>query len=180
MTILLAETFSSFEASGIFPAVATTKAIAQILNLNGGAAAFPNMGLLRIRVVNLTAVQTQFGLVKPLTVGTATTPIIGALVSRANFGIGNNVASGRLAGVAGWSVDPTYAVTPVYTEQDLLPATIGAGFEWTWPDDDPYQIGLTRNGSAQDVGLVLRNLNGGASAQVLISVRWREFSPPEG
>lgn len=134
------------------------------------------MGLTKLRVVLTTAVQGTFGLVAAATAGTPTAPgtVLGQRVSLGNHGYGGSAGPGRIITAWGLGLDPTVAAAPLYYEQDLLPATVGAGFEWTWPEDDPLTENMEETVSGK--GLLLQNLNAGASPAVIVTARWLEFS----
>ncbi len=172
----LATTFRSFEVSVVQAAVADTLPIVQVFPSQVSGIG-TSVGLLRLSVTLMTAVATRVGLIKPTAPGTPNVFTSPYLVSAENVSFSSSgVSMARAA--TGWAVNPTFSGTPVYARQELLPAIVGASFEWTWPDDDPYQAAL------QDIafiaggqGAVLRNLTGAASAQLLISMRWRDFAP---
>ena len=171
--------FSTFEIAQVMAAVADTTALAQILpsavtSVNGC------VGLTRLKMTMLTAVITQLGLITPTAAGTPTAP--GTTnppnVSNRNISLGQ-VSPGRL--ISAWSVAPTYAASPVYYRRAYLPATVGASVEWTWPEDDPFQIGLRQASlSSSVVGAVIRNITGGVSGQVLLEARWKVFANANG
>jgi len=171
--------FSTYEIAQVIASVADTIAIAQFL-----PSSTPGVigcgGLTRIRVTALTAVITQFGLITPTAAGTPTGP--GTTnppnVSNKNISIGQ---SSPVRFVTAWSVAPTYSGSPQYMRRGYLPATIGSFVEWEWPEDDPFQIGLRQVSlSSSVVGAVIRNLTGGASAQLLVEARWKIFANPNG
>jgi hypothetical protein len=168
--------FSTYEIAQVMAAVADNTALAQILPPSG-AGSVGCIGLTRIRLTMLTAVISQFGLVTPTAAGTSGTTTQMVNVSNRNIALGQTLP--RL--VSAWTVAPTYPGTPVYARRAYLPATIGAFIEWTWPEDDPYQIGLRQPSlSSSLVGAVIRNLTGGVSGQVLLEVRCKVFANGNG
>ncbi len=171
--------YSTYEASAYIAAVADNGIAFQITPPSLVAVTIPRlMGISRIRVVLATAVQSRLALFR---VGNAPTPLApgifpGVLVSQGGGGYSGGAGTkGLLASV--WTVAPTSTGNAI--EQDLLPATIGAGFEWTWPEDNPF-AGFTGSGTdGQGTGFCLKNLNGGAavSGDIIVTVRWSEYTP---
>ncbi len=180
---------TSFQSVEVAVELAAVAAGAPLLQLLPPQAVLPSgvkskaYGLVRLRFVLKTAVATELGLVVPATVGTALTSHDGVAVTSFAAGDGDAINSDPLGKlVEAWTVAPTFAVTPAYFERDLLPATIGAGFEWTWPEDDPFvpffgsplHAGNTGGGK----GVVVQNIGAGATGVLLVSARWKMFGEP--
>jgi hypothetical protein len=100
---------------------------------------------MRLRELGVTlqaATATRLGIARATTVSATPT---------GNFA-GQNKAAGATAAaplaasgctlVTGWTTVPTMSAN--YLRRITLPAAIGAGFIWTWPADDPLEVG---NGS---------------------------------
>jgi hypothetical protein len=169
------KTYTTLEAAAVIAAVAGGAVICQ-LNPPQVLANKPiRMGLTRLRVVSTTAVQGTFGLVAALTAGTpvGASTLVGEIASFNNGGYDGGSGPGRL--ISAWTVAPTIDATPLYYELDFLPATAGAGFEWTWPEDDPFFSKMSRDTAFFQFGLLLQNLNVGASPAMMVSARWSEF-----
>ena len=114
--------------------------------------AVERMALRELGVTLNSAVATRLGLVR------ATTPS----VTPASTIAGQNETPGAPAStsllVSGWTTAPVLAAS--YLRRINLPASIGAGFIWTWPADGPLFVGL---GSAI-AEICLANLNAAAPA----------------
>lgn len=139
------------------------------------------MGLLSLAVQLETAVQSIFGLIAPATAGTANASESGLPVSLGKFQAGLDTSGQGLLTYT-WTVAPTFAVTPAYYNQTLLPATVGAAFEWSWPEDNPFWVGLNDRSiggvpELTNTSLVLRNITGGACADVIVTAKWVELQP---
>ncbi len=175
------ETYTTYEASTAIAAIAALGFGLQISQpiLNPGQGVL--MGLTKLTVVQTTAVSSTLALGAADTTGTDSTSLAGRKVSQGGGGYVDSSGRGRL--VTAWSVAPTInasAGVSTYLRQEILPATIGAGFEWTWPEDDPFTNGLSRVGvGLVQAGLLLRNIGAAPSAALLVSARWIEFSPSE-
>jgi hypothetical protein len=175
----LSSQFSTYEIARVIASVADTVAIAQLLP-SSSVSVIGCGGITRLRVTALTAVITQVGLITPTASGTPTGAgtIQPVNVSNKNIGLGQ-ISPVRF--IEAWAAAPTYAGTPVYMRRGYLPATIGAFFEWEWPEDDPFQVGLRQASlSSSLVGAVLRNITGGASAQLLVEARLKVFANVNG
>ena len=137
-------------------------------------------GLTRLKVTANTAVLTRVGLIRPATVGT---PTAGGTIAPLNIS-NRSIALGQVSPVRfieAWTVAPTFAASPLYSHIAVLPATIGASFTWEWPEDDPYQFGLQQASlSSSLLGAVLRNITGGASADLYIEARFKIFPNANG
>lgn len=169
-------TYSTFEASVVCAAVANNAPLVQLASKTGLVGSAKKVGLLRLRVQLLTAVISQLQLVVPSGKGTPTGPVDGFRVSIGNGGTsgGGNVSRAYVANA--WSVAPTFGAN-IPTHRDYLPATIGAAFEWTWPESDPYTRELFDSQSTT-VGAVVQNVTGGNCGQCLVTYRWMEFIDP--
>lgn len=136
------------------------------------------MGLTRLIITLSTAVQTDFGLVAADTRGTPTVPgtFPGQQISMGNGGYSGGSGVGNLYTL--WSAAPTLAVTPRYFRREILAGAIGERLVWEWPEDDPfggYPFSLMGGGNS---GVLVQNLNPVLpSALVLVSARWKDFSP---
>ena len=88
-------------------------------------------GRLRIREIGIflgAATASTFGLGRPVAIGvTPTTPVLGQAEDPAD------VAAVGATAVA-WATRPTVPTTSIYHRRISLPAAIGAGVIWTWPD----------------------------------------------
>lgn len=171
----LIQNYATYQVAVAIAAVAAGAPICQINPPQVNADKSISMGLTRLRVILTTAVASSFGLTTAATVGTPTAPgtNLGDFSSSNNGGYSGGTSQGRL--LTDWSVAPTVDGTPIYFEQDLLPATIGAGFEWTWPEDDPLTRNMSRTTATKEFGLILQNIGGGASGALLVTARWKEF-----
>ncbi len=203
----LIQTYTTFQASVAIAAVAAGEPICQVVPFQelpvNGVGHNTVIGLTRLRVVATTAVQGAFGLIEAATPGTEGDAMlagitIGTPVSQGNGGweslVSLSGANPNARLVSLWTVAPTPVTIPgdpyvPYYEQDLLPATVGAGFEWTWPEDDPFTGAFNWNGSIDDTfsmfrrttgasgpGVLLMNLNAGASPALFVTARWVQMS----
>lgn len=175
---MLIKTYSTYQASAYVAAVAGAAMLCQITPPSLVAVVIPRvMGLTRLRVVLATAVQTRFALFQSGGNPTPLAPGIfpGIEVSKSNGGYsGGAGTTGLLASI--WTAPPTAFGNPI--EEDLLPAAIGAGFEWVWPEENPFGAFGGGPTDGQGTGYCLKNLNVGASGDVIVTVRWSEFAPP--
>lgn len=169
--------YSTYEASAVIAALGAGAVGAQLKPQ--GALTPPGItrlliGLVRLEVTLTTAVASLIGLVRPGSIGTATTTALGARVGAVNGGFQVASNNGSLLASA-WSVAPTVS-TPVY-RRTQLPATIGASFVWEWPEEDPFNNGddMTRD-VFQRNGILLQNLGAGASAAMVVNYRWIEYN----
>lgn len=99
------------------------------------------------------ATATRLGLFRATTVSVTPT---------GNFAGQNKCAPGTPASgttlVTGWTTAPVLAAVPM--RRITIPAAIGAGFIWTFPADDPLEIGT----GASIAEIVLANLVAAAPA----------------
>jgi len=113
-----------------------------------------------IEITNTTAVTCAVGLIRTLTQGTATAPVLGQVED-----IADQAAVGSVA--TAWSVAPTIAGSPVYQRRIRLPASIGSGVIWSWPDK------ALKATNAATGGLLLWNYTG--TGQILcVRYSWEE------
>ncbi len=169
--------YSTYEASAVIAALAAGAVGAQ---LKPQPALAPpgitslKIGLVRLEVSLTTAVASLLGLVRPGSIGTATTSATGSRVGTVNGGFQVASNNGSILSSA-WSVAPTVS-TPVYRRAQL-PATIGATLVWEWPEEDPFNNGddMTRD-IFQRNGILLQNLGAGASAAMVVNYRWIEYN----
>lgn len=105
------------------------------------------------------ATASSIGLIRPANTPVATTSQLGQAENI------DDPASGTNADTA-WSTAPTIS-TNVYLRKFGLPATIGAGFIWTWPEHAP----LVLNASSW---LVLWNFSGSTDSALSVSFKWSE------
>jgi hypothetical protein len=172
----LITTYTTYQATAFVASVAAGAPICQINTIQNVSTRPRNLGLVRLRVVLTNAVKGEFGLViaDPFTTSVPTAPgtSLGQPVSSGNGGYGQS--PGRLLSL--WTTPPVIPGTPHYLELDLLPASTGAKFEWTWPDDDPLTVSMHQEGGFVEKGIVLQNLNAGASPDMLVTARWIDFS----
>ncbi len=171
-------TFSSAEFATSIAAVAAGHVICQIrppqVALPGTNGLQKNFGLTRLTFELTTAVASQLGLTDPSTVGTATGPTTGHLVSSTQAGDGGVPITGQV--VKAWTVEPTFPGTPYYYRKGQVANVIGNFIEWTWPEEDPFVVsGLQQNQSGGGFGIVVQNLGAGATGAFFMSARWKEF-----
>lgn len=119
-------------------------------------------GRLRIREIGLfmgAATASTFGLGRPAAIGiTPTTPVLGQAEDGADA-----VAVGATA--LAWATKPTAPTSSIYLRRISLPAAIGAGVIWTWPDGPGLIVPAS-------YGIVIYNLATNGVADVY--VRWEE------
>lgn len=111
-----------------------------------------------IGVFNSTAVASSIGLIRTLTMGTASTS---TLVQAED----PQRPAGTCNVDTAWSVAPTIAASPIYIRKIVLPNTIGAGVIWTFGPGELW----ARNGATS--ALALWNFGGGAAAALELYVR---------
>lgn len=122
----------------------------------------------RMRIVELgvsvasAATSSSVGLLRTLTVGTATTSQIAAAADPAD-----SVAVGAVA--TAWSTAPTIAATPVYLRRFTSAAAIGPVMIWSWPLDAPL---VATNGAT--TSLVLWNFGAAVAAALDVYLVWLE------
>ncbi len=178
----LINAYSTYETSSIIGAVAASGIIAQITpNIQvppvAGSLLFLYMGILRIEIIQTTAVASQINLVKASTKGTATagaTQVFGNKVSagKTRFEFGAVPNMGYVA--SAWTANP--GVSGNIIRRTHMPATLGESTVWEWSENDPMFMNLER-GVFSDPGYLLTNLNaGGATAALIVNVRWMEFN----
>lgn len=139
------------------PAAAAGAPYATILAGSG-----QRMRIQEIGVSLSAATASSVGLIRTLTVGTATTSQIGAAADPAD-----SAAVGAIA--TAWSTAPTIAATPVYLRRFATAAAIGPAVIWTWPSDQPL---VATNGAT--TSLVLWNFGAAAGAVLDIYIAWAE------
>lgn len=119
-------------------------------------------GRLRVRELGIflgAATASTFGLGRPAAIGvTPTSPVLGQAEDFADA-----VAVGNTA--VAWATRPTVPTTSIYLRRIGLPAAIGAGVIWTWPDGPGLVVPINNS-------IAVYNL---ATNGVLdIYVRWEE------
>lgn len=117
----LADRSASLTAAGRYAEIKTTATdrayVTEIGVSVAVAGASPSVGLIRANAVGVT----------PTSPKTAQAEDTAAL------------ATGVTSAVA-WGTQPTLPGTPIYFRRVALPATLGAGWVWTWPSDGPLVI----------------------------------------
>lgn len=137
-------------------AVVTAAPIAAIIPGANDRATIKEIG-----VFQSTAVASSIGLIRTLTLGTATTS---NTVQPAHPGD----PAGAAALTTAWSTAPTISGTPNYLRRIILPATIGAGVIWSFGYGDMIAL------NAATSGLVLWNFGGATSAALELYVTLEE------
>jgi hypothetical protein len=112
-----------------------------------------------IGIFTSAATATSLGLIRPLTVGTASTTTLGQAEDPGN-------PAGTATIGSAWSVAPTIAASPIYLRRIALPATQAAGVIWTWPAP-----GLVVSVSSS---LILWNFGAAAGAACDVYIAWDE------
>lgn len=173
------DTSTNYEAAIVIPSVADTAPLWQMLPDQTAGTRQQQIGLLRLSVSLKTAVASSFALLAPATVGTALNPLVAAaanMTSKQNGGAGPTF--GQIA--SGWTVAPTFAVAPKNYRVMTFVGVVGETVTWEWEQLLSLQtLHLFRPPAAlgDSLGLCLRNVTGGACADVIVSARWREFYP---
>jgi hypothetical protein len=173
--------YSTFEVSVEAPAAAAGEVCAALYPNQTAAPDGKStiMGLTRLSVTLKTAVESYLSLQAVDTAGVTPTELPGFIVSSGNGGFGED-RIGQLAAV--WAgAKPVPNGVPY--RKDLIPNVIGAGFEWTWPDDDPFTTNLKCSQAffgplplpAPELGLCIVNVGALACATLVISARWSQF-----
>lgn len=132
----------------------------------------PRVGLVSLSVQLLTAVESSFGLVKPITPGTPFSFINGNRVSEQQ---GDPLTFGYFGNHWGEGDEPTYANPLDFIRQALLPGVVGNGFTWEWPEDNPMTSGLYVSNTLSGPGIILVNTGLASCADILVTMRWLEF-----
>lgn len=129
-----------------------------------GAAYFefrPGARMVQIRELGVScnaATASSIGLGQPGNTPAGGTPSLGAPLDRnAQAAVGGVVTSG-------WTTAPT--APSIYVRQLILPATIGAGVIWTFPE--PVEI------NASAAGLILWNFGAAAGSVLSAYIEWDE------
>ena len=143
-----------YSASIITPAAGANAPFADLRN-----GASQRLYVREIGVFTTAATATSVGLVRPATFGTASTTTAGQQEDPADTN------SAALIGCA-WSTAPTLTAAPVYLRRVVLPAQIGAGVIWTWPDE-----ALVVPVSS---AIALWNFAGAAGSALAVYLRWEE------
>jgi hypothetical protein len=118
---------------------------------------------LRVRelhIFSLSATETFVGLIRPASVGTASTTVAGQARDPAE------PAATGLVGSA-WSAAPTIAGSPIYLARYHLPATIASGLILTYPIEAPLVIAVSSS-------LLLWNFGGSAGSALDVTFVWEE------
>lgn len=175
------DTIGYFQVSQQVASVANNAPLIQIYNASVLGVGVPVrfMALLSLSIQLRTAVQSTFGLIQPVTKGTANVQADGELTYVTQSGSSGGFAAGRAA--TGWAVPPTFGATPYY-EQVVLPASIGAAVQWSWPQEAPFNplACFTPDPAFPTTdprGIVIRNITGGACADVIVTSRWLAIAP---
>lgn len=166
--------YTTYEASAVIAALAAGAVGAQLKPQPALAApgiTSIKIGLTRLEVTLTTAVASLLALVRPSSLGTSNVSTTGSRVGTQGGGFA--VGSGSIL-ATGWTAPP--GVSTVFRRQQL-PATIGATFVWTWPEENPFNNGddMTRD-IFQRNGILLQNIGAGASAAMVVNYRWIEYS----
>lgn len=169
---MLIKTYTTFEMARAIASVADNAPLVQMdrTDFTPNTNSRVRCGLVGLTISLRTAVESAFGLIKPLTVGTPTDATSGVRASYGNAGV--SVVS-LAKSISAWSAAPTYDATPEYMRRDIAPAVVGAAIAWEWPEDDPLFFSSADNLRS----ILVRNLTGGPCADVLVTLRWREFLP---
>lgn len=146
-----------YEMAAITPAAAAGAAYCTVRGAAGQ----------RVRVVEIgisatTAVASSIGLDRPANTPVATTSVLGRKRDPADAASIANIDTA-------WSTAPT--VPSAFMRRVVLPATIGAGWVWTFTDENPLILD-TAAGANQWV--VLWNFGAGAGAALAVYVVTRE------
>lgn len=119
-------------------------------------------GRLRLRELGIfmaAATASTFGLGRPEAIGiTPTTPVLGQAEDPAD-------AAAVGATALAWGTKPTAPSSSIYLRRIGLPAAIGAGIIWTWPDGPGLVIPVSSS-------IVLYNL--ATNGVVDVYARWEE------
>lgn len=119
-------------------------------------------GRLRIRELGIflnAATASIFGLGRPAAIGvTPTSPVVGQAEDPAD-------AAAVGATALAWGTKPTTPTSSIYLRRIGLPAAIGAGIIWTWPDGPGLIVPINSS-------IVIYNLASNAAANVY--ARWEE------
>jgi len=117
---------------------------------------------LRIRELAIflgAATASTYGIGRPAAIGvTPTTPVVGQAEDPAD-------AAAVGATAVAWGTRPTVPTSSIYLRRISLPAAIGAGVIWTWPDGPGLVIAISQS-------LALYNL--ATNGVVDVYVRWEE------
>jgi hypothetical protein len=122
------------------------------------AAATTRLRIREIGISQTTAVASSIGLIRPATEGTASTTQAPQAIDPAD------TATSALFATA-WSTPAT--IGTIYMRKIVLPATIGAGIVWQWPDDSPLTVPINSS-------ILLWNFAGATSAAVEIYISYEE------
>ena len=130
--------------------------------------------LVSVAVTLITAVASEFALIRPAVAGTPSASQFGGYLSA----VTNGNAIGQIN--TAWAVAPTIAGTPKYLAKAFLPATIGSSFVWDFNDivnaqGDPIPfVDGGYSASSDELELLLWNTGGGAGGIIDVTWTWKE------
>jgi hypothetical protein len=136
----------------------------------------PQLGLVSLSVQLLTAVESTIALVAPVSFVAPFALQQGRAVSAMQ----NDSDTMGYVGIGWDEFTPADLENPLYCYRKVtLPAVIGNGVTWEWPETDPLTVslGVGGLGAGSAYGLVLANAGAGAMANILVSWRWLEYAP---
>lgn len=112
--------------------------------------------------VGVAGAAPTVGIVRPSTIGTASTTAAGQP---------DDVADPAATAVMGsaWSGAPTLAATPIHLRRVTLPASLGAGWVWTWPPGEELVVPISSS-----LIVYLIGLSAATATAVDVYARWVE------
>lgn len=116
--------------------------------------------LLELGVFLAAATATNFGLVRPATVGAASVSAAGQAEDPAD-------TASTLSVGTGWTTAPTIPAAPLYLRRYPAGGTVGAGVVWTWYAQNGLVVPLNSS-------LLLWNLGAAAGAALDVYMVWDE------
>ncbi len=169
--------YTVYECSVVLAAAAASAIAAQFTmnpTLDQPTGVTVRSGLLRLEVILTSAVATQLQLNTCNARGTPTTITAGNRVFQENGGFQFGAVPNMSRVASAWSANPTNG--SLVFRREHVAATVGDGFVWEWPVENPLSSNMDR-GVFADTGLNLVNLNaGGATATMILNMRWMEYN----
>lgn len=142
-----------YSFAGRTPAAAAGAAFADLV-----AAASDRLQVREIGCFVNAATATYVGLIRAATLGTRTSPVLGAAGDAAD-----GAATGGVA--VAWSAAPTISTNP-YLRRMVIPAAIGNGFIWSF---GPGELVVPMS-----AGILLWNFNSAAGSAMDFYIAWDE------
>lgn len=112
--------------------------------------------------VGVAGAAPTVGLIRSATIGTASATAVGQADDTAD-------PAGTVLMGSAWSAAPTISGTPLYLRRITLPASLGAGWVWTWPPGEELVVPISSSLLVWMIGL-----SAATATAVDVYARWVE------